>query len=126
MTTVNWTVVFKTREGHPEPEVTITNTGDYVLGFMASVVPGGWEVKSVNIDHSAHVSKPGTRVRVSDDFGNSYGAAHRAYRGQVGTVIEPRPHSDYINVRFEGDLGDGLFTEDELTVADNDENGALA
>jgi hypothetical protein len=57
---------------------------------------------------------PGTRVRVADDFGNSW--VDVSLRGQIGTVIEP-DNSRYVEVEMDdSELGLCFFTEDELTV----------
>jgi hypothetical protein len=50
----DWTIGFETPPGHPLPYYEITNTADFCLGFMASVIPAGWMLTTVNIRFEAH------------------------------------------------------------------------
>ena len=45
---VTWTLGFETPDGHPVPYFEIHGSGDYVLGFAASVIPNGWTLTTVN------------------------------------------------------------------------------
>ena len=50
---MNWTIGFETPPDHPEPYYEITNSADFCLGFMASVIPNGWTLTTIKFEREA-------------------------------------------------------------------------